>query len=142
MANLGRMKLEPFPIFPDVVEHKVTKNYKQFGLIFDSVALGQYLGGVDPRNNGPHIKRHVPDFRMKNYEETGDSRGFTCQECVVRYDAFTYQWIKKGELYVPHMIVEGIPVPIANLHIHSKRLHNFMADDPKETLFIPVQNIQ
>lgn len=142
MANIGRMNLEPFPIYPDVVKHKITKNYKQFGIVFDSVALGIYLGGVDPRNDPSHLRPHIPASNMKSYLETGDSRGFACQECIVRYDAFTYQWIKKGGLYVPHMIGHGVTAPIANLHIHSKRLQNFMADDPKETLFIPVQNIQ
>jgi len=39
-------------------------------------------------------------------------------------------------LYVPHMSVNNILVPIVNLHIHSKKLYDFRADEPKEKLYI------
>jgi len=122
MANLGRMTefIEPLPIFPlTEIPHHVNKKYGDFNCIFDTNAIGQYLGGVDPRNIA------------------GDTRGFINETCVVNYGMFKFFWIKNlKNLYVPHMSVNNILVPIVNLHIHSKKLYDFRADEPKEKLYI------
>ncbi len=76
--------------------------------IFDAAALGQMVGGVDPRNIG------------------GDTRGFVNEECVIKYNDYgTIVWIDFKPYYRLHM--KGIAlerdIPIFNLHIHSKNLH-------------------
>jgi hypothetical protein len=76
--------------------------------IFDAAALGQMVGGVDPRNIG------------------GDTRGFVNEECVIKYNDYgTIVWINFKPYYRLHM--KGIAlerdIPIFNLHIHSKNLH-------------------
>uniref|UniRef100_A0A6C0JU45 Uncharacterized protein n=1 Tax=viral metagenome TaxID=1070528 RepID=A0A6C0JU45_9ZZZZ len=98
-----------------------SQNFK--GLLFDAAAMGQYLGGVDPRN------------------QEGDTRGFVNESCAIQnYHKHKFYWVKKDNLYVPHILVplstsnnlKGQLIPIANLHIHHKNLECFMADDPKE----------
>ena len=100
----------------------LSRNYQVFNGIFDAAAIGQYLGGVDPRN-----KRN-------------DSRGFVNETCEVNYSKYEYKWIKqeKNSMYVPHVKIDEEYIPIFNLHIHSKRLENFMGDNPKETELIPL----
>lgn len=76
--------------------------------IFDAAAIGQMVGGVDPRNIA------------------GDTRGFVNEECVIKYNDYgTIVWIDFKPYYRLH--VKGIAIdrdiPIFNLHIHSKNLH-------------------
>lgn len=69
--------------------------------IFDAAAMGQMVGGVDPRNIH------------------GDTRGFINEECVIKYNDYgTIVWIN----YKPYYRVEELDIPIFNLHIHSKNL--------------------
>jgi hypothetical protein len=140
MANLGRMTefIEPFPIFPlTEIPHHVNKNYEDFKCIFDTNAIGQYIGGVDPRNNSPQLRNILPPEFQLRYDENGDTRGFINESCIINYGMFKFFWIKNlKNLYVPHMSVNNILIPIVNLHIHSKKLYDFRADEPKEKLYI------
>jgi hypothetical protein len=141
MANLGRMHehIEPFPIFPiyDTV-HFVNKNYTQFKCIFDTNAIGQYLGGVDSRNNSKELREMLSLEGRHRYDiNDGDTRGFVNETCIVKYDMFKFFWVKNNKnLYVPHMYINNTLVPIINLHIHSKKLYDFRADEPTERLYI------
>ena len=58
------------------------ENFQEFNSIFDAAAIGQYLGGVDPRNS------------------PGDTRGFVNETCVVNYDKYEFTWIKKENFYL------------------------------------------
>ena len=123
----NRIFCEPFPIIKSNKNFisemdDLSKNYSLFKGIFDAAAIGQYLGGVDPRN-----KRN-------------DSRGFVNETCKVDYSKYEYKWIRqeKDSIYIPHVKIEEEYIPIFNLHIHSKRLENFMGDNPKETELIPL----
>tara|TARA_B100001093_G_scaffold250134_1_gene239635 strand:- start:17916 stop:18800 length:885 start_codon:yes stop_codon:yes gene_type:complete len=129
MLNLVRFYIkhpsfcETFPIIKPNTHFEsetdnLSINYSLFQGIFDAAAIGQYLGGVDPRN----IRK--------------DSRGFVNETCKVNYSKYKYKWIKKENLYVPHVEIEGEFIPIFNLHIHCKRLENFMGDNPTETKLI------
>ena len=97
-------------------------NFNNFNVIFDGAAIGQYLGGVDPKNN------------------FGDTRGFINETCVVDYSKYKFIWkfnlILK--LYQPYIIIDNIQIPIMNLHIHSKNLCNFMSISPIETKLIKI----
>jgi hypothetical protein len=113
-------RIQQFPIFVEeraldlsTVDGErafVSRGWSHFGgYIFDAAALGQYVGGVDPRN--------CP----------GDTRGFVNETCVIKYaDEGTIIWktdgndddVKRPFLHRKNQQI----VPIFNLHIHSKAL--------------------
>ena len=99
----------PLPIFPiidnDII--KFNKLFFDFNLIFDAAAIGQYLGGVDPRNI------------------SGDTRGFINETCLIKYNKYKFEWIKIDNLFIPHIIINNNKYRICNLHIHSKNLNKF-----------------
>ena len=83
------------PIHPDFYQHA-----DDFGFLFDAAAVGQYIGGVDPRN------------------DSRDTTGFINETCVVKCNKVKLEWM--GEhLYINNM-------PLVNLHIHSKDLKRWM----------------
>ena len=90
--------------------------------IFDGAAIGQYLGGVDKRN------------------QDGDTRGFVNETCIVKYNNFEFFWIKKDNLYRPHIYINLKYIPIINLHVHSKELNKFMGNNPLENKLIKFQD--
>ena len=112
--------IEQLPIFPivDTIINKYNKNFNEFNSIFDTAAIGQYLGGVDSRNI------------------SGDTRGFVNETCVIKYDVYKFVWIKTNSLYIPHIIINDNLICINNLHIHSKDLHDFLAINPIENELI------
>ena len=122
MVNLAQwvrrapQQCHPLPLLPT--------NPEQTSVIFDGAAIGQYLGGVDPRNQG------------------GDTRGFVNETTVIKYNQYTFEWRKHPltSNYVPYIITASVPegTPIVNLHIHSKRLADFNAIRPRETKLIPL----
>ncbi len=83
------------------------QNSDEFGGIFDAAALGQYLGGIDPRN-GP------------------SKPGFINESCIFNPSQFSYIWIKDEQnRKVPFIQYKENLYHIFNLHIHSKQLHLF-----------------
>jgi hypothetical protein len=123
MENLAKFDetiISPFPIFPiiDLNINKLNKNFKDFNSIFDGAAIGQYLGGVDKRN------------------QIGDTRGFINETCLIKYDKYNFFWIRKNNLFIPHIVINNFLFPINNLHIHNKELEKFMANNPIEDKFI------
>jgi hypothetical protein len=124
MENLARFDenvIEPLPIITKsfLYWNKISKNFMD--RIFDAAAIGQYLGGIDKRNH-----------------QGGDTRGFVNETCVVKFDNYKFYWVKKNELYVPHIFIDGKYIPIVNLHIHGKELFKFMSDNPIETKLITI----
>jgi hypothetical protein len=107
-----------FPIFADYDSKYaeiafVSTNYDKIPFLFDAAALGQYLGGVDPRN--------MP----------GDTRGFVNETTVVKFNEFPFVWsnhMTQTQIYQPFLVVDDELFPIFNLHIHSKQLSNFTSD--------------
>ena len=79
-----------------------------FPYLFDAMAHGQYLGGEDPRNNGPPGPYINPDVDFQPGQ-------------------FRYKWqvAESGNRY-PVLVHKGREWPIANLHIHSKALKDFI----------------
>jgi hypothetical protein len=87
----------------------VTNNWDKFGgYIFDAAAMGQYVGGVDPRNI------------------YGDTRGFVNETCIIKYnEEGEICWDTDTSGYrKPFLKIKGThtKVPIFNLHIHCKNL--------------------
>jgi len=85
----------------------VSRGWSRFGgFIFDAAAIGQYIGGVDPRNCAT------------------DSRGFVNETCVIKYcDEGTIIWKIENGIMKPFLQIKcDKEIPIFNLHIHSKQL--------------------
>ena len=118
MENFSYIKqntglIQNFPIFPSkfVTSHEelfVSENYDKFNIIFDAAAMGQFLGGVDPRN--------IP----------GNSSGFINETCVIKYNKYNFILETHNNVRKPFLIVNDTKIPIFNLHIHSKNLTKFM----------------
>jgi hypothetical protein len=109
--------VDTLPIFPLETSSPelmdITKNYNQFNCIFDAAAIGQYLGGVDPRN----VK--------------GDTTGFINETCLINYSKYNIIWKTDPthNMLSPFLQVNSLDIPIVNLHIHCKNLKRFMNYD-------------
>ncbi|MEX0849084.1 MAG: hypothetical protein WD055_02550 [Candidatus Dependentiae bacterium] len=123
--TFGKKEIAHLPIimreYLDVCELKSTKGhtaqspedyahfFSEFNSIFDAAALGQYLGGIDPRN--------------------GLSKsGFINESCLFdpSFLSFTWNIDQKGRR-VPFARFGKTECRINNLHIHSKKLHLFVS---------------
>jgi hypothetical protein len=118
MVNLCRFFLANrdsvtnFPIIPKdgsyLLRALPTINYANmfddFRCIFDGAAIGQFLGGIDPRDSN------------------GDSSGFVNETTIFDVSKATYH----VETNFPFMLTKKSTAPIANLHIHCKNLKKFM----------------
>ena len=105
--------IKNFPIFIKsdnlTAEQKyVSENSDIFPFIFDAAAIGQYLGGVDPRNT------------------PGDTRGFINETCVIKYNNYNIWFEDVNGIKKPFIQIGDKKVPIFNLHIHSKNLIGFV----------------
>jgi hypothetical protein len=120
MANFARLvhqlpdAFQTFPIgSPDMADtpeqELVVRNWDTFQTIFDAAAIGQYLGGVDPRNIG------------------GDTTGFINETCVIKYNVYRFEWgVSDDGMRRPFLIHGDKVYPIFNLHIHCKNLAMFI----------------
>jgi hypothetical protein len=102
-----------FPIFNDYLSSNneisfVSTNYNNFNFIFDAAAIGQYLGGVDPRN------------------DKSDTVGFINETCIIKYNIYDIHWIIIDNINKPFITINNNIIPIFNLHIHSKKLYKFI----------------
>jgi hypothetical protein len=72
-----------------------------FGSVFDAAAIGQYLGGIDPRNT-----------------DKPSTVGFINDSCVFDPSVFTYVWKEiAGRRRVPFLRYAGVDHRINNLHV-------------------------
>jgi hypothetical protein len=123
MKNLGKYFnssfIEPLPIISiNENENYFNKNFKIFNNIFDAAAIGQYLGGVDKRN------------------DINDTTGFINETCVIKYNNYKFHWKKINDLWCPYIKIDNDLIKIINLHIHSKSLDNFLSIEPIENQYI------
>lgn len=131
MENLGMRAdaIEKLPIIPRIdgyndpnyaVGLPYAQNFGRFGAkhIFDGAAIGQYLGGIDPRNTTER-----------------DTRGFVNETCVIKYNKFEIVWTAPHNdgLFRPYLKIAGEEYPIVNLHIHSKNLKDFLTPTARAT---------
>lgn len=103
-----KSRIVNFPILPsdDTTGTFLYSNlFPQFNSIFDAAAIGQFLGGVDPRN------------------KDGNTTGFVNETCIFNASHFKYSW----ENHEPYLITKrNEKIKINNLHVHSKDLKKFM----------------
>jgi hypothetical protein len=118
MENFSNIKkktglIQNLPIFTEqnaiTKEEKfVSENFATFSCIFDAAAIGQYLGGIDPKN------------------DPNDTTGFVNETCVIKYNRFRI-WFEECETgKKPYILINGTKYEIFNLHIHCKNLKKFM----------------
>lgn len=120
MVNLSycqRIMPQLFDNFPICVESEnytpeqrfVTRTFSRFNMIFDAAAMGQYLGGIDPRNN------------------PNNTIGFINETSVIKYGSYQFIWhTPTDNIRKPFIKVDNTFIPIFNLHIHSKNLAMFV----------------
>ena len=119
MENFGKYFntsfVEPFPIISiDNEETYFNKHFNIFNSIFDGAAIGQYLGGIDKRND---INADI---------------GYINDDCIIKINNYKFYWKKINDLWNPYVEINNNLVKINNLHIHCKLLENFMSDNPIE----------
>jgi hypothetical protein len=93
------------PNYPGIPT-KYSEGYVPFGVLFDGAAVGQYVGGVDPRN------------------EAGDTRGFINETTIFKCDRVSVTWGLDTEGRKVPLLNNA---PLVNLHIHSKDLRRWMS---------------
>jgi hypothetical protein len=127
MENLALVNdniIESLPIIDNNIEtfYKLNINFNKFKCIFDAAAIGQYLGGIDKKNNN------------------NDTRGFINETCLINYSNYKFHWILEDKLYCPYIEINNKKIKIINLHIHSKELYKFIANHPIEYKYISLVN--
>jgi hypothetical protein len=105
--------IKVLPIFPKTQTNNqevqfVSENFEKFNCIFDAAAMGQYLGGIDPKN------------------DSRNTIGFVNETCVIKYDNYKFVWITINDIKRPFLKIGDYEIRIFNLHIHSKKLLNFI----------------
>ena len=86
-----------------------TSHGEAFRGVWDAAAYGQYLGGIDERNEG------------------GRQVGFVNETCAFRTDQIEFTWADSDGLKYPRAHRHGHSWPIYILHVHSKKLEEFMS---------------
>jgi hypothetical protein len=79
--------------------------------LFDSLVVGQFIGGIDSRNTGGNkITRYENESALYNIHELN----FKWKKCI---DNFLWQPIVNNR-------------PLCTIHVHSKSLRSFLSDRP------------
>ncbi len=79
-----------------------------FNSIFDGAAIGQYLGGINPAVH------------------SNARPGFINETCIFNPSRIVIEWRRdEKNRNVPFAVFDGAAYRINNLHIHSKKLHDF-----------------
>lgn len=86
----------------------LSEDSEHFGILFDSLCAGQWLGGIDPRNTG--------DRKITRYEN---------ESALYRFTEMSFEWQKTPHgLWQPRL--DGRP--LFTIHVHSKALSCFLSD--------------
>ena len=86
--------IQKFPIFnKEYIDNDeqlfVSSNSDKIPFIFDAAAIGQYLGGVDPRNI------------------SGNTEGFINETCVIKYNKYKILFKNCDGLKKPFIVING-----------------------------------
>lgn len=105
-------------------ENSYCDNFSDLQLVFDCAGMGQYLGGVDSYHQRVNTRKFVNETSV-----------FVINGSTVRIE-----WRFRGDKRFPYLVTTSdhreIWSPIANLHMHSKKLHEF-----RSTLRMPITDI-
>lgn len=100
--------------FTSVNRQRYTNHFDRFQGIFDGAAIGQYLGGISPRNNA----------------QGHDTRGFINETCVFQCNYLNFKWeSNENGLKSPFLSYANMDKwhPIFTIHVHSKNLAAFIS---------------
>ena len=98
-------------------------NFQMYNSLFDSAAIGVYLGGADPY----HV--HV----TKVYK---DVKGNKSNWSLIDYTKYSYKWELDSEgRNIPYVLNGSQWLRINNLHIHSKDLVPCLSSPIKEIIY-------
>lgn len=117
-------KVFPYPVLPhtcntplrkrqSLVGHIATEeesaflSHPNFPIVFDAIAYGQAVGGIDPRNTGGV-----------------QTIGYRNESALYVIDETEFGWMKFHSYWLPFVN----KIPLVNLHIHSKALSSFLSD--------------
>ena len=84
----------------------LSEGFDELGVLFDSAVVGQWVGGVDPRNMDK------------------DTIGYENEEALYSVKEVGFAWKKIGEKWLPFLDGQ----PLATIHVHSKALNCFFSD--------------
>ena len=87
----------------------LSNDAEYFNCVFDSLVVGQWIGGIDSRNVGGN--------KVSQYEN--ESALYSIKE-------MTFQWKKSPENFLWQPILDGLP--LCTIHMHSKALKSFLSD--------------
>lgn len=87
----------------------LSQHSEEFGVLFDSLVVGQWVGGIDSRNTGGH--------KIVHYEN--ESALYSIRE-------MPFEWRNEGARWRPFL--DGRP--LFTIHVHSKALSCFLSDRP------------
>lgn len=130
MKILGQYRREhpesvfPYPVLPSVCNtplrervsllgHRASAasssflSNKEFPILFDAIAYGQAIGGIDPRNTGG-----------------ANSIGYINESALYTIRETSFSWMHFNRFWLPFVNA----MPLVNLHIHSKALSFFLSD--------------
>ena len=86
----------------------LSQDSEHFGILFDSLVAGQWLGGIDPRNTGNRKITHYAN-----------------ESALYQFTEMSFAWEKhEGKLWRP--VLDGRS--LMTVHMHSKALHCFLSD--------------
>jgi hypothetical protein len=90
-------------------EKQYFTNLDKFNSIFDGAAIGQYIGGIDPRN------------------QAGNTVGFINESSLFDVSKFNFEFHSddKGRK-IPFLVYKEQKYKINNLHVHCKNLRKLM----------------
>lgn len=87
----------------------LSSGFDRLGVLFDSLVVGQFVAGIDPRNlDGAII------WSFKN------------ESALYSMDEMQLEWRRVAGLWIP--ILDGHP--LMTIHMHSKFLKSFLSDKP------------
>ena len=114
--------------FPDKLVLRIIPKESGYSIVYDGAAIGQYVGGIDNRNNNTSIST------VGFINETSVFKPDTCE--------FSRRSVKTDEHIVPIKTLVGLSkqsrqlFSVANAHVHCKELYKFSSvfDLSKEDL--------
>jgi len=115
-SKMGHTSNNPFYLSDD---------FSLFNILFDSLVVGQWVGGIDSRNTGGQ--------KIAKYEN--ESALYSIYE-------LTFEWKKNTENFLWQPILDGRV--LATIHVHSKALSCFLSDRsdyPKDDYDVEKVNI-
>ena len=99
-------------------DHDIYKDNLKY--IFDGASIGQFVGGIDPRNKSGKIMSFINNIKAFFNERNAVS--FVNKNSKINVSEWEIKWINSR----PYKKINNDLIPIVNLHIHSKNLKKFM----------------